>query len=186
MAAIKATTIVLIAAVFVLMLSGGAKGQAPAPEPSSALGPSAPGSDCLTTVLNMSDCLSYVTTGSNATKPDKACCPELAGLVESAPICLCDLLDKNKTESYGISIDMSRALKLPSVCGVPTPPVSLCSVIAGVPVGSPTASPGSAPEGLSSSPSAAGSNGVSSNVQVSALASFLALAIAFLHSFIGI
>ncbi|GLT48416.1 hypothetical protein SLA2020_220450 [Shorea laevis] len=126
MATSKAVAIVLIAAMFAL-----AWGQAPAPEPDpSVFGPSAapaPGSECATSLLNMSDCLAYVTNGSTATKPDKACCPELAGLLESSPVCLCYLLDKNKTASYGISIDTSRALKLPSVCGLTTPPVSLCS-----------------------------------------------------------
>ncbi|GKV28755.1 hypothetical protein SLEP1_g37767 [Rubroshorea leprosula] len=130
MATSKAVTIVLIAAMFTL-----AWGRTPAPEPApepapSVFGPSpaaAPGSDCTTSLLNTSDCLSYVTNGSKATKPDKACCPELAGLLESSPICLCYLFDKNKTASFGISIDTSRALKLPSVCGLTTPPVSLCS-----------------------------------------------------------
>ncbi|GKV28758.1 hypothetical protein SLEP1_g37770 [Rubroshorea leprosula] len=126
MAASKTITIVLIAAMFAL-----AWGQAPAPEPAaSASEPSAyapPGSDCHSNLLNGSYCLSYVKTGSDATKPDKACCPELAGLLESSPACLCLLFDKNKTESYGISIDKSRALELPSICGLKTPPVSLCS-----------------------------------------------------------
>ncbi|GLT81867.1 hypothetical protein SLE2022_002960 [Rubroshorea leprosula] len=140
MATSKAVTIVLIvAAMFAL-----AWGRAPAPEPApSVFGPStaaAPGSDCTTSLLNMSDCLSYVTNGSTATKPDKGCCPELAGLLESSPVCLCYLFDKNITASFGIILDTSRALKLPSVCGLTTPPVSLCSAIIGVPVGSPTGS----------------------------------------------
>lgn len=84
-----------------------------------------PSDDCLNKLLNMSDCLSYVTEGSNLTAPEKPCCPELAGLVDSSPICLCQLLGKSDT--YGIKIDMARALKLPSVCSVSTPPVSLCS-----------------------------------------------------------
>ncbi|KAI9193902.1 hypothetical protein LWI28_001158 [Acer negundo] len=102
-------------------------------------GPSSTSDDCLTKVLNMSDCLSYVTEGSNVTEPDKPCCPELAGLVDSNPICLCELL--GKSDSYGIKIDMSRALKLPSICGVTTPPLQLCSV-AGIPIGAPMASEG--------------------------------------------
>ena len=124
-------TIIIVATIFVLTLCSGtmAQAQASAPGPAVAFGPSAeaPTPDCLTNLLNLSDCLSYVTAGSNQTKPDKACCPELAGLVESTPQCLCYLLDKNATAGYGLDIDMKRALNLPTVCHVSTPPVSLCS-----------------------------------------------------------
>ncbi|CAI0452276.1 unnamed protein product [Linum tenue] len=85
----------------------------------------APAVDCMTQLFNLSDCLSYVTTGSNLTKPDKPCCPELAGLVDSNPICLCTLLTLNASD-YGFDIDRTRAFGLPSVCSVSTPPVSLC------------------------------------------------------------
>ncbi|XP_010536250.2 PREDICTED: non-specific lipid transfer protein GPI-anchored 2 [Tarenaya hassleriana] len=120
----------------------------------------------------MSDCLSYVMAGSGggASKPDAGCCPELAGLVESSPQCLCYLLGGNTAEQYGIKIDMAKALKLPSVCGVVTPPPSLCSLF-GVPVAAPTTSeapssneniaptisPGvEPPQGFAASPAAAG------------------------------
>jgi hypothetical protein len=97
-----------------------ATGEAPAPAPSSLAG-------CTDILLNLSGCLTYVQEGSNLTKPDKDCCPALAGLVESHPICLCLLLEPNVTQSYGFSIDSKKALKLPSVCGVQTPPVTACS-----------------------------------------------------------
>ncbi|GLT48406.1 hypothetical protein SLA2020_220360 [Shorea laevis] len=176
MATSKAVTIVLIAAMFAL-----AWGQVPAPEPAaSAFEPSAaaaPGSDCQTKLFTLADCLSYVQNGSNATKPEKACCQELAGLVESSPVCLCYLLDKNRTESAGFNIDTSRALKLPSVCGVKTPPVSACSAILGVPVGSPTGSEGS--PGSASPTSLPANKAWNHGVSVSALASLIALVIAF-------
>ncbi|KAM7255788.1 hypothetical protein ACFE04_011529 [Oxalis oulophora] len=146
-------------------------GPSPAPMSASAGGPSmsygptvaeAPEDPCMTSLFNMSDCLSYVSNGSTTTKPDKACCPELAGLVESNPICLCKLLG-NK-EDIGISIDVKRALNLPKACGVTTPSVSLCSAIGinvPVPEGAPmpmTGSPmdSSSPEGSPSSPSTTG------------------------------
>ncbi|CAH2080674.1 unnamed protein product [Thlaspi arvense] len=81
--------------------------------------------DCLTVLANMSDCLTYVQAGSTQKKPDKGCCPELAGLVDSNPICLCQLL--SKPDSYGVQVDVTKALKLPSVCSVQTPPVSTCA-----------------------------------------------------------
>ncbi|GLT48414.1 hypothetical protein SLA2020_220500 [Shorea laevis] len=126
MAASKAITIVLMAAMFAL-----AWRRAPAHEPAASASEQSadapPGSDCYTSLLNASYCLPYVRTGSNATKPDKACCPELAWLLESSPICLCYLLEKNKTESYGLSIDKGRVLKIPSACGLTTSTVSLCA-----------------------------------------------------------
>ncbi|KAJ4724573.1 Non-specific lipid-transfer protein-like protein [Melia azedarach] len=185
-----------LVAFLLLTLSVAVSGQAMTPGPSEALGPAAmgpsealgpaamgptsPSDDCLTKVLNMSDCLSYVTVGSNVTVPDKPCCPELAGLVDSNPICLCDLLGKGS--SYGLSIDLNRALKLPSICGVSTPPVDLCSVV-GVPVGGPTASEGPTsgvqpPAGLAASPST-GNNGASCNA-VSVLTILIGLAFGYL------
>jgi hypothetical protein len=100
-----------------------------APAPSVLGGAPAPSAlaGCMDKLLNLSDCLTYVLNGSNLTKPDKGCCPELAGLVESNAICLCVLLGTNVSESTGIAIDVKRALKLPSVCAVKTPPASTCS-----------------------------------------------------------
>ncbi|XVE79100.1 hypothetical protein DITRI_Ditri14bG0030500 [Diplodiscus trichospermus] len=200
-------TIILAVTIFVLALCcSGATSQAPlsAPEPAVALGPSAeaPTPDCLNNLLNLSDCLSYVQAGSNLTKPDKPCCPELAGLVESSPQCLCKLLDKNTTASYGFNIDMKRALNLPAVCHVSTPPVSLCSVInGGAPVEGPTLSEGTmspdsglapggsgsglAPGGSAVRPSSGNSNGAS-NIAASGLAFLVALPIAFLPTLFGI
>ncbi|CAA2985973.1 Hypothetical predicted protein [Olea europaea subsp. europaea] len=99
-----------------------------------------PGSDdCFSSLINLSDCLTFVEEGSNLTKPDKGCCPEFSKLSNTQPVCLCQLLgDPNK---IGIPIDTKKALKLPSACGVNTPPVSLCSVI-GVHVGAPAPSEG--------------------------------------------
>ncbi|XP_052199591.1 non-specific lipid transfer protein GPI-anchored 2 [Diospyros lotus] len=112
------------------------EGEAPGPSGSS---------DCLTYLSNMYDCLSYVEEGSNETKPAKACCPELAELVKSHVICLCQLLGGNISETIGIQINVTKALNLPSVCGVQTPPASYCAAfgypVAGVPVPSEAPSP---------------------------------------------
>ncbi|KAJ9178464.1 hypothetical protein P3X46_010343 [Hevea brasiliensis] len=151
-----------------------------APGPSSA-------NDCMTPLLNMSDCLSYVAESSNATVPDKNCCPELAGLIEGSPVCLCQLLSNTSlTESYGIKIDISRALKLPSVCRISTPPVSTCADL-GYPVPgpisgpSPSISPGDkTPSGLDSSPSAGENGSGASNIAGSAQAFIIGLAFSFL------
>uniref|UniRef100_A0A803KRF0 Uncharacterized protein n=1 Tax=Chenopodium quinoa TaxID=63459 RepID=A0A803KRF0_CHEQI len=77
------------------------------------------------------------------------------------------MLGKNK--DFPIDLDLKKALKLPSVCGLQTPDVSLCSV-AGYPVGAPSAGgPSSAPlAGMSPdaggmSPEAAGGDSAGKN-----------------------
>jgi hypothetical protein len=109
--------------------SSGAQAQAQAlPAAAAAPGPSGGGVDsaCLNSLLNMSDCLTYVTKGSAARRPDAPCCPELAGMVDSNPVCLCELLS-GAADSYGIAVDYARALALPGICRVATPPVSTCT-----------------------------------------------------------
>ncbi|GFP97584.1 hypothetical protein PHJA_001902500 [Phtheirospermum japonicum] len=60
------------------------------------------------------------------TKPDSPCCPEMSNLINTRPICLCQLLAK--PSDFGISdINSSRALELPSLCKlVKGSPVGLC------------------------------------------------------------
>ncbi|ESQ37585.1 hypothetical protein EUTSA_v10002676mg [Eutrema salsugineum] len=129
------SNVTVIAAIMIAASLTGHVSSQMGPSPSS--GPSA-APDCMTNLLNMTDCLSYVQVGDGggAAKPDKACCPELAGLVETSPQCLCYLLAGDMAAQYGIKIDKAKALKLPGVCGVVTPPPSLCSLF-GVPVGAP-------------------------------------------------
>ncbi|CAL4946875.1 unnamed protein product [Urochloa decumbens] len=137
----SATTVVLVAALAVALAFGTAAvaAQGPAAAPGPAPGIS---DECLNAVLNMSDCLTYVTAGSTARHPDKPCCPELAGLLESHPVCLCQLL-AGGAESYGVSVDYKRALALPGICRLTAPPVSACAAF-GVPIPAglvPTAAP---------------------------------------------
>ncbi|XP_050109239.1 non-specific lipid transfer protein GPI-anchored 12-like isoform X1 [Malus sylvestris] len=115
-----------------ILVHGVSAQPAPAPAPATT--------DCYTSLLGLSDCLTYVEEGSNLTKPDKPCCPELAGLVKDNPVCLCYLLG-NTSSSLGFQIDTNRALKLPTVCKVDTPPASTCTVL-GIPVSAPIASEG--------------------------------------------
>ncbi|KAF8111147.1 hypothetical protein N665_0076s0142 [Sinapis alba] len=107
----------------------------PAPEPVAADGPSSP-TNCLVSMLNVSDCLSYVRVGSTETKPEAACCPELAGMAQSSPECVCNLLGGGASSRFGVKLDKQRADELPSICGVKAPSSSLCSVL-----GFPTISP---------------------------------------------
>ncbi|XP_030445939.2 non-specific lipid transfer protein GPI-anchored 2-like [Syzygium oleosum] len=153
----------VLAAVLLLATVCGASAQMPAaaPGPAAALGPAA--DECLNNLANLTECLSYVEEGSKLTAPEKPCCGELASLVDNYPICLCELL--SKADSYGIKIDVNRALKLPSICHVTTPPVSTCAE-AGYPVGAPMASegpsgttPGSLPPSTAASSPTPGNTG---------------------------
>ncbi|KAJ3673878.1 hypothetical protein LUZ60_005870 [Juncus effusus] len=101
----------------------------------------APSVDCMSTLMNMMDCLTFAENGSTITKPEKGCCPGLKMVVEQNVECLCELF-KNSA-NFGISLDFKKALSLPSVCHVKTPPFSECNItLPGVssPVTSPVAS----------------------------------------------
>uniref|UniRef100_A0A0D9YGE2 Bifunctional inhibitor/plant lipid transfer protein/seed storage helical domain-containing protein n=1 Tax=Oryza glumipatula TaxID=40148 RepID=A0A0D9YGE2_9ORYZ len=135
---VRLHTAVAAVAVAVAVAMGMAAAQmspAGAPAPAGGISPA-----CMDAVLNMSDCLTYVMNGSTARKPDEPCCPELAGLLESKPVCLCQLL-AGGASSYDISVDYKRAMALPGICGLAAPPVTACALL-GVPVPmAPSASP---------------------------------------------
>ncbi|KAF0892117.1 hypothetical protein E2562_013493 [Oryza meyeriana var. granulata] len=118
---------VAVAVALALGMAAAQLSPAGAPAPAGGISPA-----CMDAVLNMSDCLTYVMNGSTARKPDAPCCPELAGLLESKPVCLCELL-AGGASSYDISVDYKRALALPGICGLAAPPVSACAIL-GVPV----------------------------------------------------
>ncbi|KAJ1699176.1 hypothetical protein LUZ63_007688 [Rhynchospora breviuscula] len=93
----------------------------------------APSLDCTTALLNLISCLTYVTSGSNLTRPEKGCCSALAGVLANEVVCLCQLIASY--DNFGIQIDTVRVLELPTICRVNAPPTSLCSK-AGAPIGS--------------------------------------------------
>ncbi|OWM69076.1 hypothetical protein CDL15_Pgr025263 [Punica granatum] len=108
----------MVAVVVLFAVTSVAAQDAPAGAPSAGAG-------CLTALVNVSDCLTYVEEGSNLTAPARACCPELAGLVESNLTCLCELL--GRADSLMVHINVSRMMDLPSACDISTPPSTLCS-----------------------------------------------------------
>ncbi|URE44788.1 AAI [Musa troglodytarum] len=109
------------------------QGLAPAPPPAL---------DCTDAMLNLSACLTYAEAGSNLTRPGKGCCRGLASVVDTEPVCLCQLIVDN--DVFGVEIDTTKALTLPTACRVDAPPATLCAVL-GVPIASPSPSSG-APE----------------------------------------
>ncbi|XP_010473104.1 PREDICTED: xylogen-like protein 11 isoform X2 [Camelina sativa] len=115
-------------AVLLLLLLTLCSGQTPpAPEPTAADGPSSSPANCLVSMLNVSDCFSYVQVGSNEIKPEAACCPELAWMVQSSPECVCNLLGGGASPRFGVKLDKQRAEQLSTICGVKAPSPSLCS-----------------------------------------------------------
>ncbi|KAI9116805.1 hypothetical protein K1719_012171 [Acacia pycnantha] len=124
--------IAIVAALIITATYHGTTSAKAPPSPGIAPAPGKAITECFKALVNTSDCLSYVKSESNLTKAEKGCCPEMAGLVESNPICLCELL--GHPEALGFAIDVHKVLNLPSLCGLSSPPnVTSCSA-AGVPV----------------------------------------------------
>ncbi|URE44789.1 AAI [Musa troglodytarum] len=92
------------------------QGLAPAPPPAL---------DCTDAMLNLSACLTYAEAGSNLTRPGKGCCRGLASVVDTEPVCLCQLIVDN--DVFGVEIDTTKALTLPTACRVDAPPATLCA-----------------------------------------------------------
>ncbi|KAL0863376.1 hypothetical protein Bca101_042494 [Brassica carinata] len=135
----------ILTGLFLLFITLSSAQTPPAPEPVAADGPSSP-TNCLVSMLNVSDCLSYVRVGSTETKPEAACCPELAGMAQSSPECVCNLLGGGASPRFGVKLDKQRAEELSSICGVKAPSPSLCSVL-GFPIISPAGSEDSSSAG---------------------------------------
>jgi hypothetical protein len=58
-------------------------------------------------------------------QPSSSCCSALSSVVTSNPRCLCVVLGGGAS-SLGVTINNTRALELPGVCSVKTPPASQC------------------------------------------------------------
>ncbi|MQL94841.1 hypothetical protein Taro_027502 [Colocasia esculenta] len=67
----------------------------------------------------MMDCLDYVTSGSNTSKPEESCCEGIKVVVQLSTSCICEALQK--AANIKIDINMTRAIALPTVCNVAAP-----------------------------------------------------------------
>ncbi|MCD9640396.1 hypothetical protein HAX54_025685 [Datura stramonium] len=174
-----AATFLILSLFSPLIPSTKAQDSPPAP---AAPAPS-PGVDCFRVLVNMSDCLTFVERGSNLTKPDKGCCPEIAGLLDSNPICLCHMLGRASSGAkIGYNIDVDKALKLPSACSLAFPPASTCSDL-GIPVGAPIANeegPAPSPGGFATSPTSDNKDNAASIIVFSKMQFLVGMAIMFL------
>lgn len=81
-------------------------------------------SSCNSAIVGLAPCLSFIT--GNASTPATSCCTQLASVVKSEPECLCMVL-KGDAAKYGINVNQTQALSLPSSCKITTPPVSSCN-----------------------------------------------------------
>ena len=90
----------------------------------ASAGSPAPALDCSTVVVSMEDCLTYVMGASAVTKPEGNCCLGLKTVLKSNPQCLCETF-KNSAQ-FGITLNVTKALSLPTACHVSAPSVSNC------------------------------------------------------------
>lgn len=106
----------LICSVFVLALlfaATAAKNSSPAPAV-----------DCSSVILEMADCLSYVTADGTASRPEGNCCSGLKSVLKTNAECLCEAF--RNSAQLGVTLNMTKAMALPSACHVAAPSVSNC------------------------------------------------------------
>ncbi|KAA8545588.1 hypothetical protein F0562_020372 [Nyssa sinensis] len=86
----------------------------------------APSVDCSSLILNMADCLTYVTNGSTVKKPEGTCCSGLKMVLKANAECLCEAF-KNSAQ-LGVTLNVTKATGLPSACRISAPSVSNCGL----------------------------------------------------------
>ncbi|KAI3752842.1 hypothetical protein L2E82_24880 [Cichorium intybus] len=89
----------------------------------------APAADCSTVILNMADCLSYVTAGSTVKKPEGTCCSGLKSVLKTNAECLCEAF-KNSAQ-LGVSLNVTKALALPTACDMKATSATNCGMSLG-------------------------------------------------------
>ncbi|XP_050376884.1 non-specific lipid transfer protein GPI-anchored 31-like [Argentina anserina] len=104
----------------------------------------APAVDCSSLILNMADCLSFVSNDSKTQKPEGTCCTGLKTVLKADAACLCEAF--KSSAQMGITLNMTKAMSLPAACKVSAPSAANCGLSV-APAGAPVAtlSPQSAP-----------------------------------------
>ncbi|KAL4352578.1 hypothetical protein GQ457_06G003550 [Hibiscus cannabinus] len=139
--------------------------QATAPSPSSSSS-TTPAVDCSTLILNMADCLSFVTGGSEVSKPEGTCCSGLKTVLKTGPECLCEAF--KSSASMGVSLNVTKASTLPAACKVSAPSATNCAVSV-TPAGAPDVQPSATAESANEvAPAPAPGSSGSSALSVSA------------------
>ncbi|XP_010547663.1 PREDICTED: non-specific lipid-transfer protein-like protein At5g64080 isoform X2 [Tarenaya hassleriana] len=110
-----------------------------------------PSVDCSELILNMADCLPFVSSDSPAEKPEGTCCSGLKTVLNTKAECLCEGL--KSSGSFGITLNVTKALTLPAACKLHAPSITSCGSSA-----APATAPGLAP-GSAAGPRPARANG---------------------------
>jgi len=85
-------------------------------------------SSCTNVFISLAPCLDYVT--GNTSTPSSSCCSQLAYVVSSQPLCLCEVVNGAASSiAASFNINQTRALALPTSCNLQTPPLSTCTGI---------------------------------------------------------
>ncbi|OMO68168.1 Plant lipid transfer protein/Par allergen [Corchorus capsularis] len=113
----------------------------------AAPNPSSSSVDCSSLILNMADCLSFVSSGSEVSKPEGSCCSGLKTVLQANADCLCEAF--KSSASLGVTLNVTKALTLPSVCKVSAPSATNCAISL-----SPAGAPGVTPSATAGAPSA--------------------------------
>ncbi|XP_017972069.1 PREDICTED: non-specific lipid-transfer protein-like protein At5g64080 isoform X2 [Theobroma cacao] len=119
-------SLALTIAILSVWAASAAHHQAAAPSPSSS------SVDCSSLILNMADCLSFVSSGSEVSKPEGSCCSGLKTVLKTDAECLCEAF--KSSASLGVTLNVTKAMTLPAVCKVSAPSATNCaSATAGAP-----------------------------------------------------
>lgn len=81
--------------------------------------PSCPGA-----LTSLTPCLSF--SLRNSSTPSSSCCSELANMLQTAPVCLCNVLNGVGGQLLGGFLNRTLAQALPSACNIQTPPITQC------------------------------------------------------------
>ncbi|WJX22011.1 hypothetical protein P8452_11363 [Trifolium repens] len=98
-----------------------------------------PSVDCSLLIIAMSDCLSFVTNDSTVTKPEGTCCSGLKIVLKSIPSCLCEVFENSS--QFGLVLNLTKTLTLPSFCKVAAPSLFNCG-LSDAPAPAPAPDPG--------------------------------------------
>uniref|UniRef100_A0A5B7AWS7 Bifunctional inhibitor/plant lipid transfer protein/seed storage helical domain-containing protein n=1 Tax=Davidia involucrata TaxID=16924 RepID=A0A5B7AWS7_DAVIN len=132
-----------------------------------------PSVDCSNLILNMADCLDYVTNGSTVEKPEGSCCSGLKTVLKVNADCICEVF--KDSAQLGLTLNVTKALALPSACRVSAPSFSNCGLSDGAAPGvSPSGAP--SPSGVAAVPPSSGSSGSALAISVGLLVIALAAA----------
>ncbi|CAH2043577.1 unnamed protein product [Thlaspi arvense] len=110
----------------------------------------APSVDCSTLILNMADCLSFVSSGGTEAKPSRLCCDGLKTVLKTDAECICEAF--KSSASLGVTLNLTKASTLPAACKLHAPSIANCGASV-----APTTAPGLAPGVAAPGPDAGGS-----------------------------